>query len=131
MKHRLIERGYLVAHSGCDEAPVAHASLRPNPAIVRVVGVVKPYGATGNSEDSGGGLNVPAIFLGAPVDLALVRPVKHSNFCDYLLEPFDDLELDDLELGLRNSRRQMDRDGVRSHCGSRERSIPCRSRLAD
>jgi PAS domain S-box-containing protein len=112
MKRRLIERGYLVAHSGCDEAPEAHASLRPNLAIVRVVGLVKPHDATGNIEESGGGLNVPAVFLGAPVDLALVRPIKGSNFCGYLLETFDDLELDDLELGLESAldRRRTERN---------------------
>ena len=94
----------LVVHGGYDETPEAHASLRPNLAIVRVVGLVKPHDATGNIEESGGGLNVPVVFLGAPVDLALVRPIKGSNFCGYLLEPFDDLELDDWSWASKRAR---------------------------
>jgi PAS domain S-box-containing protein len=107
MKSRLIERGYLVAHSGCDEAPGAHDSLRPNLAIVRLVGLVKPHDATatGNIEEVGGSMNVPAIFLGAPADLALVRPIKGANFCGYLLQPLDDLELD-LETALDRHRSE-------------------------
>lgn len=93
MKTRLIKRGYLVACSGCDEAPETLDSLRPNLAIVRV-DPLKPHDATGNIEEIGGRLDVPAVFLGTPADSALVRPVKGSNFYGYLLEPFDDLELD-------------------------------------
>jgi PAS domain S-box-containing protein len=93
MKARLIERKYLVVNSGCDEAPETLESLRPNLAIVRAT-PLKPYDATGNIEQIGGRLDVPTVFLGAPADLALVGPIKDSSFYGFLLEPFDDLELD-------------------------------------
>src|ERR1700691_5454906 len=79
MKMRLIERGYLVGFSGSDETSEMLDSLRPDLAIVRT-DPLKPSDATANIEEICGRLDVPAVFLGAPADLALIRPVKGLNF---------------------------------------------------
>ena len=93
MRTRLIERGYLVGISGGDETLEKLDSLRPDLAIVRV-GLPEPSGATRKIDEIGCRSDVPLIVLGSPADVAFVRRARASDVYGFLLEPFDDSELE-------------------------------------
>lgn len=93
MRTRLIERGYSIWSGGYDETPETLDQLRPNLAIVRI-NPLKTSEAARAIEDISSHLDVPVVLLGAPADLARARPSQTSHLYGYLLEPFDDLELD-------------------------------------